>query len=57
MRRHGAGQRGSSSGGGAGGPTFMCGGKKLGGIPWEKAIPDPGQTTQLRVPRQKDKAP
>ena len=36
VRRGGAAQRGSGGGGmGKGGPTFMCGGQKLGGIPWQ----------------------
>ena len=39
-------QRGSGDGGmGTGGPTFTCGGKKSGRIPWEPVIPAPGQTT------------
>ena len=31
------------------GPTSVCGGLKLGGIPREQGIPDPDQTTQPRV--------
>ena len=44
-------QRGGGSVGGAmGSLTCSCGGKKLGGIPWEGVIPALDQTTQPRVP-------
>ena len=35
----GSGDRGT----GMGSPTFMCGGEKSGGIPWERAIPAPDE--------------
>ena len=51
VRRHGTAWRGSGSDGtGKGSSIFTCGGYKSGKIPWEQAIPAPGQTVQSRAP-------